>query len=405
MIKKEFLLNEFEKAIITINLEKLDSIYNKIVEICNDLGENPFEMEFHKKYQNIKNKLKQAEKLQDSLFLKTSISDKESAPPRIASLNSLLKTLLSNYINSVHGIIGAIVSDMEGFVITSESKKDTGDESVLGAIAVTVDMFIEKIKREFDSENKFFNITTIQDKKFAYCSMGSKSILLTISNLYTPDTELRIYSEHVAEKVDLLLDGNRSISLEIPEIIKFLSKTKDGKIPVGNFSFKLILTGEFAVGKTSLIRRFVQNLFKEDYHSTVGVDISQRVIKLEENTKVKFIIWDIGGQIPKMAPYRKKFYEGARFAFIVIDRTRLESLKSIDKWYKEITNSISLDVNIILIGNKSDLKEELVVSETDVKEMASKYDMHYIITSAKTGENVKEAFHYLAYRFLESIGY
>ena len=271
----------------------------------------------------------------------------------------------------------------------------------MGAIAVTIDSFIERIKREFGSESNFFNITTVQDKKFAYCSMGSKSILLTISDLSTPDTELRVYSEHVATKIDLILEGNRNVSLDIPEIIKILAKTKDGKIPTGEFSFKLILTGDFAVGKTSLIRRFVQDLFKEDYHSTVGVDISQRTIKLDENTKVKFIIWDIGGQIPKMAPYRKKFYEGARFAFIVIDRTRLESLKSVDKWCSEIKTSTSMDINIILIGNKSDLMDQLVVSENDIRLVAKKYNFHYIITSAKTGENVNDAFYYLAYRFLE----
>jgi len=400
--EREFLLNEFEKAIMTINLERADSIYKKIIELCEELGENPFEMEFHKKYQDIKVRLKRAESLQESIIPSNSINKKVKPVQRISSLEGFLKTLLSNYINNVSGIIGVIVSDREGFVITSESKKDPGDESVLGAIAVTIDTFIEKIKREFSSESSFFNITTIQDKKFAYCSMGSKSILLTISNLSTSDTELRVYSEHVASKIDLLLEGNRNVSLEIPEIIKILSKTKDGKIPTGNFSFKLILTGDFAVGKTSLIRRFVQNLFKDDYHSTVGVDISQRIIKLSENTKVKFIIWDIGGQIPKMAPYRKKFYEGARFVFIIIDRTRLDSLKSVDKWYEEITQSVSVDINIILIANKSDLTEELAVSESDIKQVANKFNFHYIITSAKTGENVKEAFYYLAYRFLES---
>ncbi|NVM36034.1 MAG: GTP-binding protein [Candidatus Lokiarchaeota archaeon] len=401
--QQESLLNEFETALMMVNIERADSIYTKILEICRDLGENPFEMEFHNKYQEILNKLKRVENTQEPIIQVTLKKEQERELQSISSLESQLKALLLNFINDLEGIFGAIVSDREGFVITSESKKDPGDESVLGAIAVTIDTYIERIKKEFGSESSFFNITNIQDKKFAYCSMGSKSILLTISNLSTSDTELRIYSEHVASKIELLLEGSRNVSLEIPEIVKILSKTKDGKIPRGEFSFKMIITGDFSVGKTSLIRRFVQNLFKEDYHSTIGIDISQIVVDLSENTKINFIIWDIGGQIPKMAPYRKRFYEGAIFAFIVIDLTRLDCLKSVDKWYDEITKSIDMDINIVLIGNKSDLTEKLIITEKEIERIAIKYNFHYMITSAKTGENVNEAFFYLAYRFLENI--
>ncbi|KKK42609.1 MAG: small GTP-binding domain protein [Candidatus Lokiarchaeum sp. GC14_75] len=305
--------------------------------------------------------------------------------------------------NNIEGVITVVISDREGLIITSESRGDAGDESVLGAIAAVIDSYIDRIKREFSEETNFFNILTVGNKKFAYCSMGLKSILLTISDLKVSDTELRVYSEHVAEKIELLLEGNDKISLEIPAILRLLAKTKDGKIPTGQFPLKLILTGDYKVGKTSLILRFVENLFKNSYQSTIGVEISQKILNLSENTKMDFAIWDIGGQITSMAPYRKRFYVGAHAAFIVIDRTREDHLKSIDVWYNDIKTHINANVSVIIIGNKSDLADEVVISEEDIKEIAEKNNFHYILTSAKTGENVDEAFRYIAYKFLENI--
>lgn len=399
--EREILIKELDNAILQTDFEKAEILYKKIIRICLDLGDNPLNMEFYKRYQEIQDTLKTIGPKQKLAEPLTTTQDHQQKS--ISSLESRLKTLLINYIKSLEGILTVIISDREGFVITSESRQDAGDESVLGAIAVMMDSYIERIKREFGNETTFFNITTIKEKKFTYGSMGTRSILLTVSDLSTNDTELRVYTEYVAGKVELLLEGNDNVILEIPEIIRLLSKTKSGILPTGDYPFKLILTGDFAVGKTSLISRFVQNLFKEDYHSTVGVDISKKMIKLDENTKVQFIIWDIGGQMPKMAPYRKKFYEGANCAFIVLDRTRADSLKNVVKWYNEIKNYVQKEINVILVGNKSDLLDKILVSEEDIRDVANKYKFNYIITSAKTGESVNEAFVYIAYKFLASL--
>jgi len=304
---------------------------------------------------------------------------------------------------SVEGVLAITICDREGLVITSESKEDAGDEAVMGAIAAAVDSYIERIKREFSGETTFFNITTIGDKKFAYCSKGLQSILLTISDLTSSDTQLRVFSEHIAGKIELLLEGNENVSLEVPTIVKILSTTKDGKIPEGNFSTKLILVGNYKVGKTSLIMRFVENLFQESYHSTIGVEISKKDMELSEDTIINFAIWDIGGQITQMAPYRRRFYEGAQSALIIIDRTRPDNLKSIDIWHNEIKKYVGTDVDIILVGNKSDLIDNIGISEDEIKDIADKKSFHYILTSAKTGENVHDAFLYIAYKFIESI--
>ena len=303
----------------------------------------------------------------------------------------------------VDGVIEVIITDRDGLVITSESGGEAGDETVLGAMAVSIDSYIERIKGEFSGETSFFNITTIGSKKFAYCSMGLKSILLTISEITTSDTELRVYSEHIAGKIELLLEGNENVSLEIPALLRVLAKSKDGKIPTGDFSIKLILTGNYKVGKTSLVLRFVENTFKNSYNSTIGVEISQKSINISDTTKIEFVIWDIGGQMIQMAPYRKRFYSGANSAFIVIDRTRSNNLDSIETWYSDVKDHITKDINVILIGNKSDLVDDIVISEDQIKEIAEKNGFNYILTSAKTGENVLESFLYIAYKFLESV--
>ncbi len=314
-----------------------------------------------------------------------------------------MSTLLIKYMTNVEGIISVVISDREGLIISSESRGDTKDETVLGAIAATVDSYIDRIKGEFSGETNFFNITIIGDKKFAYCSMGLKSILLTISDLSTSDTELRVFSEHIAGKIELLLEGNENVSLEIPALLRVLAKSKDGRIPTGEFPIKLIITGDYKAGKTSLINRFVDNSFVESYQSTIGVEISQKKLSLSEETMMDFVIWDIGGQIIQMAPYRKRFFNGANSAFIVLDRTRSNALESFEIWHNEIKKQIETELTIVLIGNKSDLTEEIVISEEDIKEVADRHGFNYILTSAKTGENVSDSFLFIAYKFLESV--
>ncbi len=318
----------------------------------------------------------------------------------------LLRELLKNYFEQVEGILGVAICDRNGFIIASEFKDGDEEESdsVLGAISAILDSYIDRIKSEFGSQGNFFNMTSTGEKKFAYCSQGPQSILTTVTDQSTSDIELKVYSEHIAGKIELILDGNEEVSTDIPEIIKALAKTRVGTLPkAGEYSNKIILTGDYQVGKTSLIRRFVENSFKRDYISTIGVQISKKTINLTEENQMNFIIWDIGGQSFQMAPYRARFYNGANAAFIILDRTRPDHLKSVEKWYNDIKASIPKNIPIVIVGNKSDLSDKLVISKEDIRDIAKKFDYHYILTSAKTGENVNDAFLYIAYRVIESL--
>jgi small GTP-binding protein len=317
----------------------------------------------------------------------------------------LLLGLLENYMFEVDGVAACAICDREGLIIASKSreKDDKESDSVIGAISAFIDKYIDKIKNEYQTQSNFFNITSMEDKKLAYCSMGEHSILTTIADPTTSNNELKVYSEHIAAKVELILDGHENVSIEIPEIIRVLSRRREGKLPAGKYTAKLILTGDFKVGKTSLIRRFTENNFQESYISTIGVEISKKTINMDQNTHINFVLWDIGGQMSQMAPYRKRFYEGANAAFIVIDRTRKGNLESIQKWYNDIRRSVATTIPIVVVGNKSDLKDTLIISQNEIKASAKELGFHSIMTSAKTGENVNEAFLYTAYRFIEKV--
>lgn len=148
---------------------------------------------------------------------------------------------------------------------------------------------------------------------------------------------------------------------------------------------KVLLVGNFGVGKTSLIRRFVLNEFSEDYISTIGVRVSKKVVEYQNET-IKLMIWDVAGtngdeKIPKA------YFLGAHAAMFVFDVSREETYLNIDQNLQMVKDLSGLE-NITLVGNKKDLlsKEEL---ETVVKQVSIGIDL---ITSAKEGSNVEDAF-------------
>lgn len=155
------------------------------------------------------------------------------------------------------------------------------------------------------------------------------------------------------------------------------------------YIFKVCLLGEPNVGKTSLVYRFVKNIFKENLASTIGVNISKKTIKLN-GKNVKIHLWDLGGD-QKFKPMRDTFLAGARGALLVFDLTDRKTLENIDKWISHFKNVMGRQP-MILVGNKADLSEYIEIDEEEIKRVAEEKKMPFIITSAKTGENVENAF-------------
>jgi small GTP-binding protein len=167
------------------------------------------------------------------------------------------------------------------------------------------------------------------------------------------------------------------------------------------FSYKIILLGPGAVGKTSLLHRFVMNQFSSSYRMTMGVDFLKKELNVQNNT-INLTIWDVAGQ-ERFKFMRKNYYRGAQGALLIFDLTRENTFnKLINKWYPEMIQFLTNDIPFLLIGNKLDLIKEIgyVVDSNSPKEFAESKDSIYIETSAKTGENVEESFEELSRRVL-----
>ena len=159
------------------------------------------------------------------------------------------------------------------------------------------------------------------------------------------------------------------------------------------YSFKILLLGAPAVGKTSILYRYVKNQFSHDYTTTIGINYLTKEIKTEKKDLAKLVIWDIAGQ-KKFNFLHKQYYEGTNGALVIFDLTQIKTYEALDNWLSEMFNILKESIPFVIIGNKVDLIKDFKrsVDYDIVKGYAENKDSIYIETSAKTGENVEEAF-------------
>ncbi len=169
--------------------------------------------------------------------------------------------------------------------------------------------------------------------------------------------------------------------------------------------FKICLVGEGAVGKTSLIKRFVYDMFSDKYIVTMGTKISKRnkIIKHPIKgtpTKVRMLIWDIMGQQDFRHTLQDAYFNGCDGVLAVCDITRIETMTQLDGWIKKV-HSVAGKVPIVFLANKCDLKGKEQLDLDALMNLSFKFDQsHAFLTSAKTGENVELAFETLGKEIL-----
>lgn len=160
------------------------------------------------------------------------------------------------------------------------------------------------------------------------------------------------------------------------------------------FAFKVAVVGEYGVGKTSLIKRYMTDAFDEGYKATLGASISTLNTTVDKN-EVSLQVWDLAGQTP-FRKVRHQYLFGSDFAMAVFDLTRRESLDALTEWVND-ARSADPDVICLLVGNKSDLVEEREVPPEEARGVAKQMKMiGYVETSAKDGSNVGEVFRSIA---------
>lgn len=153
---------------------------------------------------------------------------------------------------------------------------------------------------------------------------------------------------------------------------------------------KILLLGDGAVGKTSLVHRFVEGVFNERYKATIGVDIFSKNVATP-NGEVELQLWDLSGQA-HFSAVRSKFYNKADGALLVFDLTNKQTFENLDSWLAEAKGGVGSDIPMFILGNKMDLSDLLAIQDQEIESYAGQHNWQWAKSSAKTGENVENAF-------------
>jgi small GTP-binding protein len=349
----------------------------------------------------------------------------------------LFENLFNNFLNQNTEVEAIIVSDMDGFVIAGEKRMDI-DIEIVSFLTAVINPLIERVREEF-SFKKFgtASIDTEEHRLLFVLINEATTLSLVIQSMGSVD-DISPYAYFLAEKVAQILDatGSELIQISIPdfrfggEVCNDTGRLKNqlyqSKVDQGGvYRFKFIVIGDHEVGKTSIIRRFVEGNFLEKYRATIGLNILSHTFEAFGN-KINIMLWDIGAQ-KFFKRYRKTYYNGAQAVFIVFDLTKRETFENIYYWHNELKEFIdNKDLPIIIVGNKTDLTDKRVVNYEEGVEVAkdlsklsslsestalsdysdlsgfsgSHSKISYIETSAKTGNRIQDAFNLISYHFI-----
>jgi len=173
------------------------------------------------------------------------------------------------------------------------------------------------------------------------------------------------------------------------------SGKSSGKSLSNDTVLKILLVGDSAVGKTSLLCQFADSIFSEEAAAAIEVDFPNKLKEITLNrSKVKVQVWDTAGQ-EKFRTITASYYRGAHGIIIVYDITNKESFKNVKHWIRDVELYASENVNRMVVGNKADLLNRQVKKE-EGKAVADDLGVPFMETSAKDGMNVQEAFNKLA---------
>jgi small GTP-binding protein len=153
---------------------------------------------------------------------------------------------------------------------------------------------------------------------------------------------------------------------------------------------KLVVLGETNAGKTALVGRYIQNRFLADTAMTIGATFSTKLVRVDNGSRIKVQIWDTAGQ-ERFRSMASLYYRSARAAVVVCDLTSKRSLKGAFFWATQLRKECP-DIVLGVVGNKSDLVDDILVQPSQMEGLAEKFDARLFTTSAKTGEGIREMF-------------
>ncbi|MFX1568610.1 MAG: GTP-binding protein [Promethearchaeota archaeon] len=331
--------------------------------------------------------------------------------------NELFSELFNQFLERNNDVEAVIVSDQQGLVIAGEKRSDV-DMEIVSVLTSIIHPIVERIRNEFMF--KKFGTASFDTEfyRLLFISLDeSRTLSVVLNNLASID-KASPYAYLLAEKSVQILNAEEgdNIQLAIPnfeyETDEALhhDRVKNQIYQMrldhgGKYRFKFVIIGDHEVGKTSLVRRFVENKFSHDYRATIGLNILSHSIEFFGN-EIIYSLWDVGAQV-YFKRFRQTYYLGTQAAFIVFDLTNRESFNNVKQWYVELEEFIGgREIPIIIIGNKTDLIDQRTVDYQDgvelVNELSKKPNIKisYIETSALSGENVEDAFTLIAYHYI-----
>lgn len=156
-----------------------------------------------------------------------------------------------------------------------------------------------------------------------------------------------------------------------------------------DFGLKVVMMGDGAVGKTSLVLRYTQNTFSPEYKQSLGASFAVKDLDAQQR-KVKLVIWDVAGQ-PSFRQVRRHYYSGAHGALLVFDVSEPSSFMTLRNWYSDFRRIVPQGA-VVLVGNKVDLTAKRMVPPEAAQMLQSWWNIPYIETSAATAAGVQDAF-------------
>jgi small GTP-binding protein len=169
---------------------------------------------------------------------------------------------------------------------------------------------------------------------------------------------------------------------------------------------KVCLIGEKAVGKTSLIRRYVTNMFDDRYITTVGTKVSKKDLLIRKpehgfDVQIDMTIWDIMGEKGFRELLKDAYFYGANGILGVADITREKTLDDLDDWI-DSTMKVAGKIPLLIAINKTDLEESVQIGDKEILQLSKAFNCPFIYTSAKEGNNVEDAFYQLGEMTLDA---
>ena len=166
-----------------------------------------------------------------------------------------------------------------------------------------------------------------------------------------------------------------------------MKSKKSPEIP----KYKLIFLGDQSVGKSSILNRFLNDTFVEEYQATIGLDFQSKNVQID-NQDIHLLLYDTAGQ-EKFRSLIPMYTRDANIILLVYDITSKESFNNLSQWLKDLTNININEVILCIVGNKIDLNEKREVEFDEGKKFAEEHDFIFNEISAKTGEGFSELFY------------